>query len=77
MSELIGHVVPPGQVPRELSTSESNRLFAVSAEEPTSVEATQEAVWRRAMVDEVQSIEENKTWSLIELPTGRRAIGLK
>jgi hypothetical protein len=29
------------------------------------------------MVDEVQSIEENKTWSLIELPTGRRAIGLK
>jgi hypothetical protein len=29
------------------------------------------------MVDEVQSIKENKTWSLIELPTGRRAIGLK
>jgi hypothetical protein len=37
MSELIGPAVPPGQVPRELSTSESDRLFAVSAEEPTSV----------------------------------------
>jgi hypothetical protein len=45
MSELIGPAVPPGQVPRELSTSESDRLFAVSAEEPTSVMgATQEAV---------------------------------
>jgi hypothetical protein len=41
MSELIGPTVPPGQVLRELSTSESDRLFAVSAEEPTSVmEAT-------------------------------------
>jgi hypothetical protein len=29
------------------------------------------------MVNELQSIEENKTWSLTELPTGRRAIGLK
>jgi hypothetical protein len=78
MSELIGPAVPPGQVQRELSTNESDRLFAVSAEEPTPVrEATQEAVWRRAMVDELQSIEENKTWSLIELPTGRRAIRLK
>jgi hypothetical protein len=28
-------------------------------------------------VDELQSIEENKTWSLTELPSGRRAIGLK
>jgi hypothetical protein len=29
------------------------------------------------MVDELQSIEGNKTWSLTELPIGRRAIGLK
>jgi hypothetical protein len=51
MSDIIGPAVPPGQVPRELSTSESDHLFAVSAEEPASVvEATQEAVWRRAMV---------------------------
>jgi hypothetical protein len=40
------------------------------------MEATQE-VWYRAMVDELQSIEENKTWSLTEFPTGWRAIGLK
>jgi hypothetical protein len=65
-------------VPRELSTSESDRLFAVSAEEPASVvEATQEAVWHRAMIDELKSIEENQTWNLTELPTGRCATGLK
>jgi hypothetical protein len=78
MTDLIGPAVPLGQVPRELSTSESDHLFAVSAEEPASVvEATQEAVWRRAMIDELKSIEENKTWSLTELPTSRHAIGLK
>jgi hypothetical protein len=53
-------------------------LFGVSAEEPTSaMEATQEAVWHRAMVAELQSIEENKIWSLTNFPTDRRAIGLK
>jgi hypothetical protein len=78
MTDLIGPAVPPGQVPRELSSSESDRLFAVSAEEPTIIkEATQQMVWKRAMIEEVQSIEENRTWNLTELPSGRRAIGLK
>jgi hypothetical protein len=77
MSELIGPTEPE-QVPRELSTSEGDRLFGVSAEEPTSaMEATKEAVWHRAMVAELQSIEENKIWSLTNFPTDRRAIGLK
>jgi hypothetical protein len=34
MSEMIGPAVPPGQVPRELSSSESDHLFAISVEEP-------------------------------------------
>jgi hypothetical protein len=41
LSDIIGPIVPLGQVPRELSTSESDQLFAISAEEPASVvEAT-------------------------------------
>jgi hypothetical protein len=41
MSELIGSAVPLRQVPRELSTSESDRLFAISVQELTLVmEAT-------------------------------------
>jgi hypothetical protein len=56
----------------------SDRLFAVSAEEPATVkEATQEMVWRKAMMEELQSIEENRTWKLIDLPSSKHAIGLK
>jgi hypothetical protein len=29
------------------------------------------------MVDELRSIEENKTWDVIDLPAGHRSIGLK
>jgi hypothetical protein len=62
MTDLIGSAVPPGQVPRELSSSESDRLFVVSAEEPTTVkEATQQMVWKRATIEELQPIEENMT----------------
>jgi hypothetical protein len=34
------------------------------------------ADWRKAMLEEMVSIEENKTWSLVNLPKGHRAIGL-
>ncbi|CAA6670425.1 unnamed protein product [Spirodela intermedia] len=33
--------------------------------------------WRKAMEEEMASIEENRTWSLVDLPYGRRVIGLK
>jgi hypothetical protein len=32
--------------------------------------------WRAAMVDELESIKENKTWNLVNLPRGHKAIGL-
>jgi hypothetical protein len=50
----------------------------VSAEEPASLaQAQKEACWPRAMEEELRLIEENCTWTLTELPQGRRAIGLK
>lgn len=68
MSDIIEPAVPSGQVPRDMWTNESDRLFAVSAEKPSwVVEATQKAVWHRTMVDEQKAIEENKTWSLTKL----------
>lgn len=33
--------------------------------------------WINAMKEEINSIEENQTWNLVELPTGRKAIGSK
>jgi hypothetical protein len=55
-----------------------NRLLAIRVEEPTSlIQVKQEACWRRAMEDELLAIEDNGTWTLTDLPQGRRAIGLK
>jgi hypothetical protein len=33
--------------------------------------------WEKAMKEELDSIEENKTWELIDLPHGRKAVGSK
>ena len=33
--------------------------------------------WYNAMQDEIQSLKENETWKLVELPPGRKAIGSK
>ena len=33
--------------------------------------------WRRACEDEIESIEKNRTWDLVDLPFGEKPIGLK
>jgi hypothetical protein len=53
-------------------------LFLTSAEEPATVgEAEKEPSWRKAMLEEMTSIEENFTWELVDLPQGHKPIGLK
>jgi hypothetical protein len=50
----------------------------VSSDEPTSfTEAERSPSWRKAMMEEMDSIEENDTWSLVDLPPGRKPIGVK
>jgi hypothetical protein len=39
--------------------------------------AKKDASWRRAMLEEMRSIEENRTWELVDPPAGCRPIGLK
>jgi hypothetical protein len=64
MSDII---VTPGFAPRALVAKE---LHVVSSNEPTSfIEAEHSPSWRKAMMDEMDSIEENGTWSLIDLQT--------
>jgi hypothetical protein len=56
----------------------AQELNVVSSDEPnTFVEAEQDPCWRRTMLKEMHSIEENGTWYLADLPPGRKAIGLK
>ena len=52
-------------------------LLSVNGEPWSFEEAKVEKVWRDACEDEIASIEKNKTWSLIDLPSGAKAIGLK
>jgi hypothetical protein len=58
--------------------SDDEAVNLMAGEEPTSfTEAEREDCWRRAMLDELQSIDANDTWTLTSLPAGHRAIGLK
>jgi hypothetical protein len=47
-------------------------------DEPTTfTEAERHQLWRRAMLEEINSIKSNKTWRRVLLPPGHRPIGLK
>jgi hypothetical protein len=72
MSDIL---VTPGFAPRALVAEE---LHMVSSNEPASfAEAEHSPSWRKAMMEEMDSIEENGTWSLVDLTSGRKPIGVK
>jgi hypothetical protein len=49
-----------------------------SGEDPASFEeAVKSKIWRNAMKSEMQSIEDNNTWKLVDLPKGVKPIGVK
>ena len=57
---------------------EIERILLLINEEPWDWnEAKHEKVWRESCEDEIASIKKNKTWTLVELPAGCKAIGLK
>lgn len=48
-----------------------NELLLLGVNEPTCYsEAITEPAWEQAMKDEVDAIERNNTWDLVELPAG-------
>lgn len=54
--------------------------MAMFVEEDDTVkfeEAVKLDKWRKAMESEIESIEENKTWELVELPENAKVIGVK
>ncbi|CAA7042014.1 unnamed protein product [Microthlaspi erraticum] len=61
-----------------LAKLEGELMLSSLDEEPWSYnEAKELKVWRDACKEEICSIEKNKTWSLVDLPNGAKAIGLK
>ncbi|KAK8452765.1 hypothetical protein SEVIR_5G164650v4 [Setaria viridis] len=66
LDNYIGGTEAPGLAAHELGEQE---LHLGSGEEPaTFKEAEQDPRWRQAMVEEMASIEENKTWALVNPP---------
>ena len=42
-----------------------------------AMDGTENAKWKIAMKEEINSLEENKTWDLVELSKGRKVVGCK
>ena len=57
--------------------AESELLLAGIDEPSNYKETVVDDAWKQAMNDEIDSIERNKTWNLVELPPGHKPVGLK
>lgn len=77
LDKVLGPVQIPGLAERDFAVDEELLLASGDDEPSTFEEARGDARWRKAMLDEMASIEENKTWVLVDLPHGHRPIGLK
>jgi hypothetical protein len=74
VDDVLGPTPVPGLANRWLM----GELLAAISNEPSSVDdALRHRQWKQAMVEELESIEENRTWSLVDLPKGQRPIGVK
>ncbi|CAN6200243.1 unnamed protein product [Urochloa humidicola] len=74
INNVLGDAIPPGRAARDLN---GELHLACTGEPSTFAEANKDAAWRAAMEEEMQSVEENSTWKLVDLPHGHRPIGLK
>jgi hypothetical protein len=75
LDNVVGEAEAPSLATRLLDDQE---LLLMSAEEPVMFAVAEKYTsWRKAMLEEMRSIEENHTWELVDLPAGCRPIGLK
>ncbi|CAA7044030.1 unnamed protein product [Microthlaspi erraticum] len=72
---------PISSVLSDASFSPSHKAFIAAitaAVEPTTYnEAIRDKIWRESMKEEVCALEINKTWIVVALPPGKKAIGSK
>jgi hypothetical protein len=75
MENLLDDQPVPGLAPHDL---EAQLPLACDDGEPRSfTEAERHAAWRAAMQSEMDAVEKNYTWELVDLPRGHNAITLK
>jgi hypothetical protein len=74
IDNILGEASPPSLAARQVAAE----LHLQIEEEPvTFAEAKKHESWRCAMIEEMDSIQSNRTWRLVPLPPGHRPIGLK
>jgi hypothetical protein len=73
VTNIISDESSPGLAPRLFA-----QLHLTHVGEPTNyTEARSDPAWEAAMKQELESVEKNRTWELIDLPAGHRPILLK
>ena len=53
------------------------KVYSVTNKPQSTDEALQNENWKIAMIDEYSALLRNNTWSLVDLPVGRKVIGCK
>lgn len=71
ISEVIGYEVISSKYQSYLAS------FSVQVEPNTYYEAIKDKRWIEGMQTDIKAIEDNKTWELVSLPQGKKAIGCK
>eukprot|EP00253_Pinus_taeda_P023028 PITA_23028 len=63
------------------STFCPNFALSITDDDPRTVKEVvdleDDKIWKEAMVDEMASLHKNEAWDLVELPDGRKPIGIK
>ena len=68
---------PPRKLRSITEIYEASDVVFFACEPQNFEEASNERVWRKAMDEEIATIEKNKTWKLVNLPKDKEVIGLK
>jgi hypothetical protein len=65
------------EIHQQLDDFKQHNLFSLMSCQPTSFkEAAKEPHWVQAMNQEIDSIEKNKTWDLVDFPSHKKSIGV-
>jgi hypothetical protein len=74
----VDDVLGPTPGPRLADRQLTGELLAAISNDPSSVDVSlRHRQWKQVVVEELESTEENRTWSLVDLPKGQRLIGVK
>jgi hypothetical protein len=70
--------LPERYTPRDF---DSNFSLSITDDDPRTVREAMDLedgkLWKKAMVEEMETLDKNEAWDLVEFPTGRNPIGRK